>query len=119
MLLYEIYDKQNELNIFVTSLKEKYPMVDIRLYIRGNDLKLDHIVVKKEFRKTGIGSAIMREICNFADKHGYRITLTTGIRDPHFGTTSGDRLKKFYSRFGFKRNFGKNKDYSLSDNMYR
>ena len=36
-----------------------------------------------------------------------------------FGATSILRLKKFYKRFGFVENKGRNKDFQLSCGMYR
>jgi GNAT superfamily N-acetyltransferase len=102
---------------FAAYLSEKYNS-SVRLYLTSrNDLKLDHLVVPKNLRNRGIGSSIMREIIAYADHNGYRLILMTGTKDPHFGTTSTGRLKKFYKQFGFKENKGK--DYSISENMLR
>jgi predicted GNAT family acetyltransferase/cell fate (sporulation/competence/biofilm development) regulator YmcA (YheA/YmcA/DUF963 family) len=102
---------------FCNYLNTKYES-DVRLYITNSgDLKLDNIRVPKEKRKQGIGSAIMNEIVSFADKNGLRLVLTTATKDPYVGTTSSGRLKKFYKRFDFVENKGK--DYSISENMFR
>lgn len=100
-----------------TTLKEKHG-VELRLHLYKNgDLKIDHIAVPKDSRKQGIGSAVMSEITRFADDNGLRTTLTASVYDQHYGTTSQARLKKFYKRFGFVENRGK--DFSISENMLR
>jgi len=47
------------------------------------------------------------------------MSLSTAQRDPHHGTTSSARLKKFYKRFGFRENKGRRYDAAVSDNMIR
>jgi predicted GNAT family acetyltransferase len=102
---------------FAANLSKKYN-AEIRLYLTSrNDLKLDHLVVPKTLRNQGIGSSIMREITDYADRNNLRLILTTGVKDPNYGTTSSGRLKKFYKQFGLKENKGK--DYSISENMLR
>ena len=103
--------------IFAQQLSEKYGAQVILYLTKNNDLKIDHLVVSKEKRNQGIGSAIMREIIDYADSNGYRAILTTGTKDPNFGTTSSGRLKKFYKKFDFTENKGK--DFSISENMLR
>lgn len=70
-------------------------------------------------RGEGKGSALMKEIVAFADRHGLRTELTPAVPDDNLGTTSRARLVKFYKRFGFVENKGKNKDFSISEGMYR
>jgi 2'-5' RNA ligase len=73
----------------------------------------------------GTGTAFMGDLISIADEYGMIITLTTGLRDPNSPkvfkkTTSADRLKKFYSRFGFKSNYSKRSYRSdLRGNMHR
>jgi len=95
--------------------------IEVNLNDRANgDVELSHIAIKPKSRqKQGIGTQAMQDIIAFADRAGKRITLTTGVKDPDFGTTSATRLKKFYKRFGFVENKGRNKDFSISGNMYR
>ena len=73
----------------------------------------------------GTGTAFMKDLISIADDYGMIITLTTGLRDRNAPevfkkTTSTDRLKKFYSRFGFKSNYDK-RSYrpDLRGNMHR
>lgn len=100
-------------------LKTKYGLTHLRLEKKNNDLIIDMIEVPKDKRKQGIGSKVLTEICEYADKNNLRILLTTGVRDPYHGTTSMERLKKFYKRFGFVENKGRNKDFTISQNMIR
>jgi GNAT superfamily N-acetyltransferase len=85
----------------------------------NGDLKLNLLIVPKGQRKQGIGSQAMDELTNYADRHGFRIVLSTGMKDTQSGTTSRSRLQKFYKRFGLVRNRGRNKDFTISDGMYR
>lgn len=81
-----------------------------------NSLNLSQIVVPREHRSKGIGSDIMNRLKSHADTNNMRITLTPSA---DFGASSVNRLKKFYKKHGFIENKGKNKDYSISDSMYR
>jgi len=113
----EYSGQQQEITNFSNYLSEKYN-ASVRLYLKSNgDLKLDNLVVPKENRKKGIGTNIMQEIIAFADKNKMRLVLTTAVKDNYVGTTSSGRLKKFYKRFDFTENKGK--DYSISENMLR
>lgn len=84
---------------------------------RDQDIKLAQITVRE--KQKGTGTAAMEELVRFADRHGCRIILTPGLRDDHHGTTSRTRLVRFYKRFGFVENKGRNKDFAITDGMYR
>ena len=58
----------------------------------------------------------MQEIIDNADAEGQTITLSPSI---DFGATSINRLKDFYKQFGFVENKGRNKDFTISESMYR
>lgn len=83
------------------------------------DLKLNLLVVPKDRRKDGLGSKAVSELCDYADRYGLRVTLSPALKDDRMGTTSRTRLVTFYKRFGFVENKGRNKDFSISDGMYR
>jgi GNAT superfamily N-acetyltransferase len=95
--------------------------VDLNIYhdSKNNDIHLAHISVPKGKRKQGIGSAAMKHLTAYADKHGHRIRLDLADRDYSFGTTSKNRLRRFYGRFGFVSNKGRNKDFTIRSSMYR
>lgn len=75
---------------------------------------LETIRLPKELRNQGIGSGIMQSLCEWADKTGTTLTLTLQDKNKEWGTTSSGRLARFYGQFGFVRNRGQRKDYSLS-----
>lgn len=115
----QIAESKDEIAHLEHHLREKYPEINsLYLHHRGNDIKLDTLVIKKEHRKQGIGSKVLHDIKNYADKHAKRIILTAGVRDKDFGTTSQSRLDKFYKRNGFVANKGRNKDFSITATHY-
>ncbi len=109
---------QGHLNQFTKEMHDKHPGLK-SLWLnhkpQDNRIHLDDLQVHKEHRKQGIGSSVLKSLTELADKHNHKISLTTATKDDHNGTTSASRLKKFYGRFGFK----KNKDLSVTANMMR
>jgi len=80
----------------------------------GPYLQLSNIKLKKESRKQGVGSKIMQELCDYADDRGADIFLTAtpeGI--------SKTALLRFYKKFGFVPNAGRNKDFRVMATMVR
>ena len=105
---------------FEESITTKYPDVDeFSLYNVGDDIELDRIVVDEGSRNKGVGTNVMKELIDYADKNGKRLILTTNQADQQLGTTSSGRLKDFYKQFGFVENVGENKDFRIKSNMYR
>jgi GNAT superfamily N-acetyltransferase len=73
----------------------------------GNVIELTWIIVRD--RKQGVGTTIMRELCEFADRYAAQIKLTPASKGDYAATTSRARLIRFYKRFGFisdKRKLG-------------
>src|SRR4051812_21635630 len=68
--------------------------------IRG-EIELATLTVKP--RKRGTGTAVMNELCAFADRHGVTMKLTPAQKGFE-ATTSRARLIRFYKRFGFQEN---------------
>jgi len=121
MRLFEVASE--DLQGFVARIKASYGLEDLWIYDLGNSnpntLKLDSIRVMSAERKEGVGSAVMQEITDYADERRLRVVLTPGQRDDGHGTTSRGRLVRFYKRFGFKENKGRNKDFTISAGMIR
>jgi len=117
MRAYELYEDVKSLE---KQLQDKYPDIDT-LFLSLNDstIRLSSIIINPQARKTGVGTQVMQDLVNYADQHQYRITLTPGHKDDRHGTTSTARLIKFYKQFGFVQNKGRNKDFAISDSMYR
>lgn len=105
----------------INSISEKWKQqgVDVSLYESDDKIYLQNIIVPKDARKQGVGTAVMEDLVNYADQVGKRIELTVGLKDKYHGTTSRGRLVKFYKRFGFVENKGRNKDYTTRESMYR
>ncbi|RLI98618.1 MAG: hypothetical protein DRP08_07985, partial [Candidatus Aenigmatarchaeota archaeon] len=82
-------------------------------------IDIDRIVVPKDQRKLGVGSQILTDITDYADRKNLRVEVTPATKDDSIGTTSKSRLVKFYKRFGFVENRGKNKDFTTRKGMYR
>jgi GNAT superfamily N-acetyltransferase len=94
-------------------IKAEHPDVKLDLYRTRGGVNLSRIVVPE--RSKGVGTAIMRRIVEIADRNGDTVTLTPSA---DFGGNKA-RLVKFYKRFGFVENKGRNKDYEISETMYR
>lgn len=116
MKLFQLYENISE---FTKQIKDKYNLKFFFVYEYSDSIKLDMLEVPKTERKEGIGTAVMNELIQYADFNHKRIILTPGLRDDRHGTTSRTRLIKFYKRFGFVENKGRNKDFTISQGMYR
>jgi GNAT superfamily N-acetyltransferase len=89
---------------FESYIKRTYDGVVFELMVTQNRLvesaiELIWIIVRD--RKQGVGTAIMRELCEFADHHTAEIRLTPASKGDYAATTSRARLIRFYKRFGF------------------
>jgi GNAT superfamily N-acetyltransferase len=74
------------------------------------------VQIPPDSRKQGLGSEVMSQIISWADDHGVMLSLSPST---DFGASSVSRLTKFYRRFGFKPNKGRNKDFRTRDTMLR
>lgn len=90
--------------------------VDGYLDSSGTRLFLSRIEVAKPLRRRGLGTKAMEDLVELADHYGLLMTLTPAT---DFGGTSVARLKRFYQRFGFVLNQGRNKRWEISETMYR
>jgi len=107
-------------NAWAESIKLKYGLENFDLWqYPGGDLKLDTLVVPKGIRKEGLGTKVMEELIRYADAHGFRLILSVAVHDDRMGTTSRARLIRFYKRFGFVENKGRNKDFTVRASMIR
>lgn len=105
---------------FQRAINKKYPELSaFRLSspILRDDrqiVNIDNIRLERKNRDKGIGSSVIKELISWADQNNIWITLQ--LADKKKNT-----LIKFYRRFGFVQNKGRNKDFSLSlyTAMYR
>jgi len=119
-----IFSRRNQqtesLKEFSGRIKEDLGLSQFDVYERNNgDIELSLLVVPKGERKKGKGSDAVRALAEYADIAGKRIFVNPAQKDDAHGTTSHARLLRFYSRFGFVRNTGRNKDFTLPPGMYR
>jgi GNAT superfamily N-acetyltransferase len=108
-----------ELKAFSARMRERGVEMDLYVSNATRAIWLAMLEVPRGNRKQGMGTAAMKELCAFADKVGKRIELNVADRDPNSGTTSRSRLIRFYRRFGFVPNKGRNKDFRTRASMYR
>ncbi|WP_339898295.1 LPD38 domain-containing protein [uncultured Gilvimarinus sp.] len=89
--------------------------VDVSLSERPNSISVSKIIVPKDKRGEGIGTQAMQAVIDYADSVGKTVVLSPS------GDFGGSklRLKKFYKRLGFVENKSPNKDYEISETMYR
>lgn len=90
--------------------------IDAFLYADKRELHLSRIEVEKRRRRQGLGTKVMEDLTEYADRYSLLMTLSPAT---DFGGTSVERLKRFYRRFGFVSNKGRHKDFTLHDSMYR
>ncbi|EMP1802875.1 GNAT family N-acetyltransferase [Acinetobacter baumannii] len=101
---------------FAKSIKKQY---GIELGLKGspssNVLSLHKIVVPEAMGNQGNGTKAMQDIIRYADSQNKTIALTPSS---DFGGNKS-RLTSFYKKLGFVENKGRNKDYEISESMYR
>ena len=90
--------------------------MDCWIYLKGNDaIEVSSIRVKdKTQRRQGLGTALMGEITALCDKYGLLCVLT-----PEDTESSKSGLLRFYKRFNFVSNTGRNKDFRFRNTMIR
>jgi GNAT superfamily N-acetyltransferase len=117
----QVSSSEANLEGFRASIVSKYnpKNFDIRHNPTTGDIQLASIIIGKDNQGKGIGTKIMDDLVDYADTVGKRITLTPAQKDEEHGTTSSTRLQKFYKRFGFTPNSGRNKDFRVRDSMIR
>lgn len=99
--------------IITPKLKELFPEVKFGIRESGDVIMLDKVIV--EGKNKGVGTEFMKSLLGEADKQGKSVALTPSS---DFGGNK-KRLEKFYKRFGFVDNKGKNKDFTISESMIR
>jgi len=102
---------------FSKQIEKKYNVtLDLLGTLEKNDISLSRIVVPEGKRGEGVGTKVIADIIEYADRNNKRIVLTP---TKEFGATSVKRLKDLYKKFGFVENKGKNKDFTTKELMYR
>ena len=104
-----------------SELEQKYNLKSLFLsdMASRNAIELSSIIVNKDEQGSGTGSKVMQELIAYADANDKIVVLDPGLLDKQHGTTSQSRLRKFYKRFGFIDNKGRNKNYEFRNLMIR
>lgn len=95
---------------------EQFRLQKVVLSRRGRVVTLGQLVVEPAMRCTGIGSSFMGALIREADKEGLILALTP---DTCYGASSLARLRRFYRRFGFRENTGRNINFFVNESMLR
>ena len=105
---------------FADQVKSSLGLKQFALIDKGDDIILSSLMIGKGNQGEGLGTKAMQSLIDYADKNNKRIILTPGTKSAIDGTTSRNRLVKFYKRFGFKESKGRNIDFVLgAGKMYR
>jgi GNAT superfamily N-acetyltransferase len=111
----------SEVANFENGIKSRYPQLEeFGIYYDATikALFFSDLYIKEEFKEQGIGSKIMMEVNQFADRLKVPIVLIPESEDD-----DQQRLIRFYKKFGFIVNTGKNMDYAFrvpgAVSMYR
>jgi GNAT superfamily N-acetyltransferase len=110
---------KESLDLLINTLHEKYNSLELHMWLKGQNDEFLHVRMIKfgeADRGKGYGTMVMSAICEFADIFGLIVSLSP-IQDK--GVRYKNRLIKFYKRFGFKMNKGRNKDFRTMDLMIR
>jgi predicted GNAT family N-acyltransferase len=99
----------------LSSELEKQFNVQLSLSELGDIISINKIIIPEEQRGAGIGSEVMKKIIEYADVNQKIISLTP--TEDYGGKKS--KLIKFYKKFGFVDNKGKNKNFETTDTMIR
>ena len=99
VLFYEVKELERE-------LKTDFPQLEtLDLVLRSKDnLFVNQIRIKRQYRGKGYGSEIMKIINDFAKKHGMYVTLMPYPDNPK---KYKKKLVKFYKKLGYRPNRGK------------
>jgi GNAT superfamily N-acetyltransferase len=95
------------------------PNIDFSVDVKEADgdiyMAVSMLRVPKTDRKKGIGSAIMRAVCDYADEKGIIVVLSP---TSEFGTGKAT-LMRFYKSFGFVPNSGRSQNFLVTETMIR
>jgi GNAT superfamily N-acetyltransferase len=99
----------------IQTVRDRHPDVLLGAREDSRSITLDKLIVPGGSRGRGLGSALMRDLVTYADRHGKQVRLTPS------GAFGGvpRRLARFYARFGFVPNEGAQRDPGCGESMYR
>ena len=115
-----INENKQDVMAFADKVEKELELKSFDVFMRTDgSLELNLLIVNPEARKKGTGSEAVKRLTKYADDNDYAIYVNPAVADDFQGTTSRSRLVKFYKRFGFVENKGRNKDFTYRGGMYR
>jgi predicted GNAT superfamily acetyltransferase len=105
-----------ECNIFTAKLKQSNPTIEFNLIAYKEFIYFDFLRVAEGDRNQGLGTKFFKELVALADLANCPLALTP---DASYGDWKETDLERFYERFGFVKNIGKNRDFSTNHTMVR
>ena len=99
----------------VADLQAAHPDMKLDVGDRQGEINVSRITLPEDQRNQGAGTKVMQTLMDHADASGKTMTLSPS---DSFGG-SKPRLKEFYKSLGFVENKGKNRDFTISESMYR
>lgn len=101
--------ESSTLDLLVSYILKRHPGLELSAYETSNKIELTSIEVPEEFRGSGIGTKIVRELQDYARSVAKPIV----IRPEAERGRKGD-LERFYKSLGFVHNKGRNTNFILS-----
>lgn len=111
-----IIPADDEIIIDTPAILEQFRLQSVVLARRRRVVILGQLVVESSIRGTGVGSVFMETLTREADKEGLILALTP---DTCYGASSLARLRRFYRRFGFRKNAGQDINFLVNESMLR
>ena len=105
----------SSVNELVDRLTDAHPGIKLDVSEKRGNVAISRIVIPKEERNSGTGSAVLRQILAYADAKGLTASLSPSTA---FGGSKAG-LERLYGRLGFKPNKGRTADLSISDSWVR
>jgi predicted GNAT family acetyltransferase len=104
---------RGEIKSIVDSLNDQG--IKTSVSVSDDIITINKIIVPKEARGAGLGTDAIQQIISYADSSGRKVALTPST---DFGGNMAG-LKRLYKRLGFVENKGSNKEFEISESMYR
>ena len=115
-----INESNEDVRVFAKKVESDLGLKSFDVFMRHDgSIELNLLIVNPDERKKGSGSEAVKRLTKYADQHDLSIYVNPAVADDFHGTTSRSRLIKFYKRFGFVENKGRNKDFTYRGGMYR
>lgn len=100
------------------ALKAEYPLKSLSISVSGANLFLNIIVVDKAASGQGVGRKVVQRLIDFAQQNYLTLHATPADKSDDLGTTSKERLYRFYSSLGLKRSRSSTKTGIPAGTMY-